>query len=95
MSSSVKRNRISDEQRSILDALYNEGMVGTGCAYKAKIDQAVEETGLTHVQVKVNEVPARSCVLILHYFLRIDMQILYNFIQVMVGFITWLSVYIL
>ena len=37
MSSSVKRNQISDEQRSILDALYNEGMVGTALRTKPKL----------------------------------------------------------
>ena len=50
-----KRKRISDEQRSILDKCYNDGMVGTGSAYQDKVDNAVFETGLTKAQVEVGE----------------------------------------
>ena len=55
--SSSGRNRISDGQRDVLEAMYNEGMVGRSLQYKAKIDKAVEEsqeTGLTTSQVKVS-----------------------------------------
>ena len=52
--SSSGRNRISDGQRDVLEAMYNEGMVGSSLQYKAKIDKAVEETGLTTSQVKVS-----------------------------------------
>ena len=53
MSVPGKRNRISDDQRSILETFYHEGMVGSGSFYKAKIDRAIDETGLTEAQVKV------------------------------------------
>ena len=52
--SSSGRNRISDGQRNVLEAMYNEGMVDSSLQYKAKIDKAAEETGLTTSQVKVS-----------------------------------------
>ena len=51
---SIGRNRISDGQRNVLEAMYNAGMVGSSFLYKTKIDKAVEETGLTPSQVKVS-----------------------------------------
>ena len=52
--SSSGRNRISDGQRNVLEAMYNAGMVGSSLLYKTKIDKVVEETGLTTSQVKVS-----------------------------------------
>ena len=52
-SSTQKRSRISDSQRSILERFYNDGMVGTGVNYEDRIESAVVSTGLTKAQVKV------------------------------------------
>ena len=49
-----KRNRISDNQREILDDFYGKGMVGTGAMYKNFVQIAAEDTGLTKVQVEVS-----------------------------------------
>ena len=51
--SSSKQTRISDTQREELVKFYSQGMVGTGLAYKHKVDKAVAETGLTKAQVEV------------------------------------------
>ena len=43
----TKRNRISDNQREILDDFYGKGMVGTRAMYKELVQKAAADTGLT------------------------------------------------
>ncbi|CAH3178275.1 unnamed protein product, partial [Porites evermanni] len=48
----TKRNRISDNQRKILDDFYWKGMVGTGAMYKEMVQKAAADTGLTKAQLE-------------------------------------------
>ena len=50
----TKRNRISDNQRKILDDFYWKGMVGTGAMYKEMVQKAAADTGLTKAQLEVS-----------------------------------------
>ena len=49
-----KRNRISDNQREILDDFYGKGMVGTGAMYEEMVQKVAADTGLTKAQVEVS-----------------------------------------
>ena len=55
-SSSRKRkyNKITDQQRQILESFFQEGMTGAGVLHSEAIKKASEEAGLGLEQVKVS-----------------------------------------
>ena len=61
MTSRPKRKFISDDQKKILVRYYEDGMVGTSILYKEKIDNAVEQTGLSREQVIVSTNNHNGC----------------------------------